>query len=60
MFAARFMPVFERAEAGDYELVIATISLAEVLAGPLRHGNESVASDYRDALRRPSCGASPT
>ena len=27
-FAARFAPLFERAEAGDYELVIATVTLA--------------------------------
>ena len=49
-FASRFAPVFERAEAGDYELVVTTITLAEVLTGPLRHGNESLAEEYRNTL----------
>ena len=48
--AARFRPVFERAVAGDYELVVTTITLAEVLTGPLRHGNESLANEYRETL----------
>ena len=51
--AARFLPVFERAESRDYELVITTITLAEVLAGPLRHGDEAVADAYRDTLSAP-------
>ena len=52
-FAPRFMPVFERAEAGDYELVITTTTLAEVLVGPLRRGDESLAREYRDTLTSP-------
>ena len=48
--AARFAPLFERAEAGDYELVIATVTLAEVLTGPLRTGNEALAQQYRRTL----------
>ena len=50
VFAARFLPVFERAESRDYELVITTITLAEVLAGPLCHGDEAVAEACRDTL----------
>ena len=53
VFAARFLPVFERAESRDYELVITTITLAEVLAGPLRHGDEAVAEACRDTLSAP-------
>ena len=49
-FAPRYAPLFERAEAGDYELVIATVTLAEVLTGPLRSGNEALAQQYRRAL----------
>lgn len=49
-FAVRYAPLFERAEAGDHQLVIATITLAEVLAGPLRTGNETLAQRYRLAL----------
>ena len=51
-FASRFMPVFERAEAGEYELVVTTITLTEVLTGPLRQGDESV-DDYRNTLTSP-------
>ena len=51
--SARFLPVFERAESRDCELVITTIVLAEVLAGPLRHGDEAVADAYRDARSSP-------
>ena len=51
--ARRFTPVFERAEAGDYELIITTITLSEVLAGPLRHGDESLAEAYRSAISSP-------
>ena len=49
-FAPRFMPVFEPAEVGDYELVVTTTTLAEVLVGPLRRGDESLAREYRDTL----------
>ena len=49
----RFAGIFDRAEAGDYELVISTVSLAEVLTGPLRLGNERLADEYREALTAP-------
>lgn len=49
----RYVPFFERAEAGDYELIITTVTLAEVLTGPLRTGNEKMAQDYRDAMTAP-------
>ena len=49
----RFAGIFERAETGQYELVISTVSLAEVLTGPLRLGNERLAHEYRDALTAP-------
>lgn len=49
-FAERFAPFFEAAEAGDIELAISVITLAEVLAGPLQHGNELLASQYERAL----------
>ena len=51
--AARFTPIFHRAEAGRYELVITTVTLAEVLAGPLRTGDEARADAYREALTSP-------
>ena len=52
-FGPRFAGIFERAEAGDYELVISTVSLAEVLTGPLRLGDERLADEYREALTAP-------
>ena len=51
--SARFEDVFVRADAGDYELVISAITLAEVLTGPLRSGNERLADEYRQALTAP-------
>ena len=50
VLASRFAPVFERAEAGHFELVITTVTLAEVLTGPLCTGDESKAAAYREAL----------
>ena len=45
--AARFRPLFDRQEAGAILFAITTISLAEVLTGPLRAGEEAVAKRYR-------------
>ena len=53
-FAARFEALFTRAESGNYELVISTVTLVEVLTGPLRQGNEKLANAYRQALTSPS------
>ena len=52
-FAPRFAAIFERAEAGHLDLVISTVTLAEVLTGPLRGGNERLAADYLKALTAP-------
>ena len=52
-FASRYAPFFQRAEAGDYQLVIATVTLAEVLTGPLRTGDEALAQHYRRTLTTP-------
>lgn len=52
-FAPRYAPIFERAEAGNYELVISTVTLAEILTGPLRAGDEELADRYRSALTSP-------
>lgn len=53
VFAPRFAPFFERAEAGGHELMISTVTLAEVLTGPLRAGNERLAARYRSVLTTP-------
>lgn len=53
VFGPRYADLFARAESGDHQLVISTVTLAEVLAGPLRHGDEQLADAYRQALTRP-------
>lgn len=53
-FAPRYAPFFRRAENGDYELVISTVTLVEVLTGPLRVGNEALAQSYQSALTAPA------
>ena len=50
--AARFAPVFGAADSGNASIVISTVTLSEVLAGPLRAGNELLTAQYREALTR--------
>ncbi len=52
-FSTRYENIFAGAEAGDYELAITTVSLVEVLTGPLRQGNKALAETYRKALASP-------
>jgi predicted nucleic acid-binding protein len=51
-FAERFAAVFQAAESGAAAIVISAVTLAEVLAGPLRAGNELLTAQYREALTR--------
>ena len=53
VFGPRYTDLFARAESGDHQLVISTVTLVEVLTGPLRQGDEQLADDYRQALTRP-------
>lgn len=48
--APRFAPLFEGQEAGQLVLAVSTITIAEVLAGPLRSGEEALARRYRAVL----------
>lgn len=48
--ALRFAPLFERQARGEVALAITTITLAEVLAGPLAAGKEALAKRYRATL----------
>jgi predicted nucleic acid-binding protein len=50
-FAAAFRPVFEAHEKGLVRFAVTTITLAEVLAGPLSKGDEVLAEKYRATLR---------
>jgi predicted nucleic acid-binding protein len=46
-FGARFRPLFERQHAGTIFFAVTTITIAEVLTGPLRAREEAVARRYR-------------
>lgn len=49
-FAARFAPIFERHADGELQLAVTTITVAEVLTGPLKAGEEALARRYQAAL----------
>ncbi|HEU4617272.1 MAG TPA: PIN domain-containing protein [Gammaproteobacteria bacterium] len=51
VWAPIFRPVFERHEAGHVRFAITTITLAEVLTGPLRAEDEVLAERYRATLK---------
>lgn len=46
-FAARFAPLFERQAQGEIVFAVSTVTIAEVLAGPLKAGEEALAKRYR-------------
>lgn len=46
----RFKPLFDAHAAGRYRFAVTTITVAEVLSGPLRAGNEGLARRYRAVL----------
>ncbi len=48
--AGEFAPLFEKAEAGELRLFVTPITVAEVVAGPLRAGREAQAEQYRIAM----------
>jgi predicted nucleic acid-binding protein len=49
-FAAHFAPWFEAAAQGEIHLAISTVTLAEVVTGPLQLGNELLAAQYEQVL----------
>lgn len=49
-FAARFAPFFQRHAAGEIVLAVTTVTVAEVLTGPLKAGEEVLAKRYRAVL----------
>ena len=50
--AARFAPVFDAAAQGALSIFVSTITVAEVVAGPLKAGNEILAAQYCEAARK--------
>ena len=49
-FAKRFLPLFARHAAGELQFAVTTVTIAEVLVGPQRAGEEALARRYRAAL----------
>ena len=49
-FAPRFAPMFERHARGEIVLAVTTVTIAEVLTGPLAAGEEALAKRYRATL----------
>jgi predicted nucleic acid-binding protein len=49
-FASRFSPVFDALNTGRLRLAVTTITIAEVIIGPLRAANEQAAREYRSRL----------
>lgn len=48
--AKLFKPLFERHAAGELHFAVTTVSIAEVLTGPLQSGNEALAERFRMIL----------
>ena len=48
--ASSFEGLFKAADQGRLQMAISTISLAEVLAGPLKQGRDALAKRYEKAL----------
>lgn len=49
-FSPVFKPLFAAHDAGRFRLTVTTITLAEVLTGPLQAGDEALAERYRATL----------
>src|SRR6266480_3468773 len=49
-FGPRFSPLFESHAAGHLRFAVTTLTIAEVLTGPLRSGDEALARRYRAIL----------
>jgi predicted nucleic acid-binding protein len=45
-----FKPLFERHAAGELQFAVTTVSIAEVLTGPLQSGNEALTERFRTIL----------
>jgi predicted nucleic acid-binding protein len=49
-FAERYAPLFQRHARGEILLAVTTVTIAEVLTGPLKAGEEALARRYRALL----------
>lgn len=48
--ADRFAELFAAVESGRNQIVVSAITVAEVVAGPLKHGQEALAERYEQTL----------
>lgn len=49
-FKRRFLPLFEAHASGDLRFAVTTITMAEVMTGPLQAGDDVLARRYRTVL----------
>ena len=49
-FGQRFKPLFQAHAAGRFRFAVTTITIAELLTGPLKAGDEALARRYRAVL----------
>jgi predicted nucleic acid-binding protein len=49
-FGPRFQSLFEDHSRGKLRFAVTTVAIAEVMTGPIRAGNESLARGYRSTL----------
>jgi predicted nucleic acid-binding protein len=49
-YSDRFEPIFELHAAGNVRFAVTTMTIAEVLAGPIAAGEETLARRYRSVL----------
>lgn len=52
LYAERFSAIFDAITEGRVQAVISSVTLAEVLSGPLGSGKEVLAAQYREVLCR--------
>ena len=50
-FAPRFAPIFEALDRGRVQLAVTTVTIAEVLTGPMKRENRVLAMEYRHLLQ---------
>jgi predicted nucleic acid-binding protein len=50
-YLPRFLPLFRAAERREIRILVTPITVAEVLAGPIKAGKEALTSRYEHALR---------
>jgi len=48
--AGRFLRLFERHAAGEIQFAVSTVTILEVMTGPLGHGNGALAERYKSVL----------